>query len=115
MADPRFSDKVSQLVHFTYKNHRGEIRNRIALPIQIWYGSTAWHPDAQWFWQGFDIEKMEIRDFAEADFIGPRLPYHLPDKVKSELAKVFNTDNKVFDNVSKVFDTDTKGVLDERD
>lgn len=52
------------LVQFTYTNHRGETSLRKILPIRLWFGSTAWHPDPQWLLEGFDLDKQATRDFA---------------------------------------------------
>ncbi len=58
-------------IQFLYKNWRGEISTRTALPIKIWYGTTEWHPAEQWFIKAIDIEKGEERDFALLDMKFP--------------------------------------------
>jgi hypothetical protein len=39
-------------------------------PIELWYGSTDWHPAEQWFIKAYDPTKDAQRDFALADFLG---------------------------------------------
>lgn len=60
-------DSVEKHIVFRYKNWRGEIATRTVLPHKIWFGSTEWHPEEQWFLTGEDVEKGEIRDFALSD------------------------------------------------
>lgn len=52
---------------FYYQNWRGEASIRSAIPLKIWYGSTKWHPQEQWFIKAIDTEKGEERDFALID------------------------------------------------
>lgn len=52
------------LVKFNYVNHRGEAAERTVRPIRIWFGSTAWHTETQWFLEGFCLDRKESRDFA---------------------------------------------------
>ena len=40
------SDK--QIVQILYTNYRGETAIRTIFPLEIWYGSTDWHPEPQW-------------------------------------------------------------------
>lgn len=49
---------------FPYTNWRGEHALRKVLPLRIWFGSTEWHPEPQWFLRALDIDKCEERDFA---------------------------------------------------
>jgi hypothetical protein len=37
------------------------------MPESIWYGTSEWHPESQWFLRAIDAEKGEVRDFAFAD------------------------------------------------
>jgi predicted DNA-binding transcriptional regulator YafY len=57
----------SRELHFEYVNWRGERSTRRILPIEIWFGITDWHPNAQWFLKGQDLDKHEVRDFALRD------------------------------------------------
>jgi len=52
---------------FTYKNHREETLTRTVSPHKVWYGSTQWHKDPQYFLEAFDHDKMETRSFALRD------------------------------------------------
>lgn len=56
-------------VRFTYKNWRGETRERHVRPDAIFYGTTEHHPEPQWLMVGFDLERGEavIRTFAMKD------------------------------------------------
>lgn len=54
-------------LRFVYKNWRGDTSVRTALPVEIWYGKTDWHPNEQWFIKAVDVEKGEERDFALVD------------------------------------------------
>lgn len=62
-------DKDTREVWFTYTNWRGETSERKVLPLSIWFGSTEWHPEEQWFIRGTDVEKGEERDFALTDMV----------------------------------------------
>lgn len=57
------------IVTFTYVNHRGEIGQRKVRPIRLWFGSTAYHPGAQWLLEAFDLDRKETRDFAMSGII----------------------------------------------
>ena len=54
---------------FQYLNWRGEFATRRVHPKRVWYGSTEWHPEPQWFLEATDLEKGEVRDFAFNDMI----------------------------------------------
>lgn len=54
-------------VKIIYTNWRGETSERLIIPIKIWFGSTKWHNDKQWFIRALDVEKNEERDFALKD------------------------------------------------
>lgn len=50
-----------------YKNWRGEVSIRNIEPRGLWFGSSEWHPEQQWFIQALDLDKNGIRDFALRD------------------------------------------------
>lgn len=50
-----------------YRNHRGVLASRHIQPEYIWYGTTEWHTEPQWFLHATDLDKKEERDFALAD------------------------------------------------
>lgn len=55
-------------IKFTYTNWRGEIAVRHVIPIDIYYGSTDWHPEQGWLMRGIDMDKNGAeRDFALKD------------------------------------------------
>ena len=58
----------TRLLTFTYTNWRGETAERRVDPaVRLWFGSSEWHPEEQWFLQAFDMDKREERDFALRD------------------------------------------------
>ena len=59
-------------IRFTYRNYRGEVSERTAERLSIWFGSTEWHHEAQWLMTAIDIEKGERRDFAMRDMSNVR-------------------------------------------
>lgn len=63
------------LIEFDYVNYKGEQETRHARPIKIWFGSTAYHPDAQWLMEAFDIDRCQTRDFAVSNILGGWRPY----------------------------------------
>lgn len=54
-------------LRFAYTNHRGEFGLRRVSPIRVWFGSTDWHANPQWFLRALDLDKDEERDFAFVD------------------------------------------------
>lgn len=55
---------TSDVLRILYENWRGEVAWRRIRPIRVWYGSTEWHPSAQWFMLALDLDKDELRDFS---------------------------------------------------
>lgn len=58
-----------ETVTFKYKNWKGEVRDRVVKPIQIWKGSTEYHEEEQWLLMAKDLEKNAYRHFALADIM----------------------------------------------
>lgn len=58
---------MDRLVCFKYKNYKGEICIRKVRPIEIWFGSTIYHPENQWLLKAFDVDKNDYRNFAIKD------------------------------------------------
>jgi len=56
---------------FAYRNWRGEISERRVTPSSVWFGTTDWHPEPQWFMHAYDHDKGARREFAMRD-IGAR-------------------------------------------
>jgi predicted DNA-binding transcriptional regulator YafY len=54
-------------VRITYKNWRGVTLDRDIIPNSIFFGTTEWHPEQQWFLVAFDKDKKEVRYFAMKD------------------------------------------------
>lgn len=57
-----------QIVHFAYKNWRGECGIRKVVPIRIFFGKNEFHNGKeQWFMEGWDVDKQAKRSFALND------------------------------------------------
>lgn len=56
-------------VSFSYKNWREEIKVYEVKPIKIWYGSTEFHKDEQFFLKAMDVTRNVERDFAINDIL----------------------------------------------
>lgn len=55
---------------FFYRNWRGEHSYRTVKGVPVmWYGSTEYHKEPQWFMKAYDTEKDAIRDFAVSDIL----------------------------------------------
>lgn len=64
------TEKDLTVVCAMYKNHRNEVAVRTFRPIRQWFGSTAFHPEAQWMVEVWDLDRNQTRDYAMAGFIG---------------------------------------------
>lgn len=51
------------IVTFIYTNYKGITAQRVVRPIRLWFGSTAWYPEAQWLLESFCLDKQATRDF----------------------------------------------------
>lgn len=60
---------TSDVIRVQYTNHRGETALRTIRPIRLWFGSTAWHREAQWLLECFDLDKLATRDYALAGMV----------------------------------------------
>lgn len=56
---------------FWYKNWRGEVSERVVIPMRIYHGATEWHLEPQWLLEAWDMEKHAARAFAMADMQAP--------------------------------------------
>lgn len=72
MTTPTETTVAEKAIRFTYKNWRGEVRERKAVPEQLWFGASPWHPEPQWLLQAWDLEKEERRYFALRNVSGWR-------------------------------------------
>lgn len=52
---------------FVYRNWRGEVSERRAVPQYVYFGATEWHPEPQWMMRALDVDKGAVRDFAMRD------------------------------------------------
>jgi len=57
-------------VKIIYTNYKGETAERTIIPIELWFGSTEYHPEEQWLLKAFDVEKKAERNFAVKDVKG---------------------------------------------
>ncbi len=76
---------MNDLVIFSYTNHKGVTEYRRVLPISMWFGCTAWHPEAQWFVKAFCLDRQATRDFTMSGIMSPwmRLADYLEQHAKS--------------------------------
>lgn len=58
---------MEQTVQIIYTNWKGETAKRTIKPIELWYGATEYHREAQWLLRALDIEKDDVRNFAMKD------------------------------------------------
>lgn len=63
------SEAFYRFLQFIYKNYRGEVSERVVIPVGIWSGSTEWHPEPQFLLKAFDVRKSAYRDFALNDVL----------------------------------------------
>ncbi len=59
--------RARETAKILYLNYKGETAVRTILPHRVWFGSTQWHPEPQWFLKAWDMDKGEDRDFAMKD------------------------------------------------
>lgn len=66
MSNPERTERLARqcTVFIDYTNHAGVCSRRSILPINIWWGKTAWHPVEQWLLHAIDNDKNAERDFA---------------------------------------------------
>lgn len=57
------------LIIFKYKNWKGKISERKVIFKYFFFGKTKFHPEYQCFMVGFDLDKMEYRQFAVNDVL----------------------------------------------
>ena len=88
---PSSADQVPEVVGYT--NYRGEHSHRSIIPQRVWYGSTEYHPNPQWFLKAFDTDKQADRDFALCDFgEAPSQPTPPREVTVQEAARVLLAD-----------------------
>ena len=54
---------------FTYRNWKGRVEERRAIPQRLEFKSTEWHAIPQWIMVAFDVEKQALRCFAMKDML----------------------------------------------
>lgn len=50
-----------------YRNWKGNTNERTIVPLKVFYGSTEFHPEAQWLLEAQCLDKKELRLFALKD------------------------------------------------
>ncbi|MDV6291468.1 DUF1653 domain-containing protein [Rhodococcus aetherivorans] len=58
------SMSVDHPITIDYVNHRGERAIRSITPHRVWFGTTEWHPEEQWFLEATDHDRHALRNFA---------------------------------------------------
>ena len=56
-----------KMVIIAYTNHSGETSIRTITPLELYWGSTKWHPQKQWLLRANDHGKEAERTFAWKD------------------------------------------------
>lgn len=65
---------MTDIVEIGYTNWRGEYAVRRIRPERLWFGSTDYHPELQWFIAAVDLDKKSLRDFALTGFGNSHVP-----------------------------------------
>lgn len=50
-----------------YTNYKGNTSLRTIKPVEVYVGSSKWHPERQYILRAWDFDKCESRDFALKD------------------------------------------------
>jgi hypothetical protein len=67
--EPPVEGETYRFLQFIYKNYKGEVAERVVIPVGHWYGSTEWHPKKQFLLKAYDVRKAAYRDFALNDVL----------------------------------------------
>ena len=62
-------------VEFDYTNWKGEKSRRRAKLMDFYYGSNEYHPEPQWLYVGWDLDKKAKRTFALKDMTNVKTIY----------------------------------------
>ncbi len=62
-----YNNRMNDSVKIIYTNWKGETAERTIRPIELWFGETEYHPEAQWLLRALDLDKNEERNFAMKD------------------------------------------------
>ena len=62
---------TDDIVKIVYRNHVGNVAERVIQPKNIWYGLSDYHrmQGRQWFMRATCLEKDSVRDFAIKDIL----------------------------------------------
>ena len=93
------TDKNKQIT-INYTNWKGATADRVVEPVKIWFGTTQWHPNEQWFLTAFDVSKQAEREFALKDInkIGA-----VEKETQLDFGLVANSEPQKKPNVVKLF------------
>lgn len=83
---------------FLYKNHRDEVALRNVFPISVRFGTTEWHPEAQWLLRAFDRDKQAEREFAMRD-INPLAAPPVGDR--AAIVRIIHGDDEDFEDLKQ--------------
>lgn len=50
-----------------YKNWKGNTKERLIIPMRVYFGSTEFHLEPQWLLEAQCLQKKELRIFALKD------------------------------------------------
>jgi predicted DNA-binding transcriptional regulator YafY len=57
---------------FRYRNYKGEEGMRRVIPGRIYWDASEWHPEPQWLFDAWDLDKEAHRTFALKDVLAWR-------------------------------------------
>lgn len=60
-----------RMVWIDYTNWKSERAKRRIIPVRVWWGHTAWHPEDQWLLHALDLKANDTRDFAVSSIHAP--------------------------------------------
>lgn len=61
------SIQLKRSIKVQYTNWRGETTMRTIVPIELYWGKTKWHNEAQWLLKVWDIDRNDYREYAFKD------------------------------------------------
>lgn len=63
MAEHTFPVQPGLAYAFEFTNYKSTTAQRVVIARGLFWGSTPWHKELQWFLDGFDVHKNEVRQF----------------------------------------------------
>lgn len=62
-AEYKGSVPLDEPLTILFTDSTGIERERCIIPQRIWFGSTEWHPHAQWLLDAYDTDRRAVRSF----------------------------------------------------